>query len=286
MNTKFTFFAFLLFIASGLAAQGFSGGFKAGLNFNSLDGPLEMNADGMSLEELNQATGFHVGATFAYGFTDLFGVKADLMYSQKGGEQRYEGQSFFYVYGDNFEQVIGGTRRSELDIINSYIEIPVMVYYKLGPLEISGGASAGFLVSSAGSGGATYTNTVYGDDERIIFNYESNFFRDPAQLGSVVRLNDEPVGNTNVRLPSVIGAYYNNETDESLFRRLDLGLVVDLAVYLNSGLYIGARYNLGLTDVTKAENDLAGQLSPNLNRQFRDDDDRNRSLQLSVGFRF
>jgi hypothetical protein len=74
-------------LSTSLFAQGFSGGFRAGLNFISFDGDQEMSADGsVTFEEFTQTTGFHVGATFAFAFTDLVGVKADLMYSQKGGQ--------------------------------------------------------------------------------------------------------------------------------------------------------------------------------------------------------
>ena len=58
-------------------AQGeFSGGFKAGLNFNNFIGPEE-SAD----EVFATNTGFHIGASFVYSVTDLFGLKAELMYS-------------------------------------------------------------------------------------------------------------------------------------------------------------------------------------------------------------
>lgn len=281
MKKLVTLIAVFLLGSITLFAQGFSGGFKAGLNFNTFEGETEM-----SFETLNRTTGFHVGATFAYSFTDLLGVKADLMYSQKGAQQNYEGPSFFYLYGDGTEQAIGGQRRSELDIVNSYIDIPVLAYYRIGPLELAAGASAGLLINSIASGGATYTETVYGDNVDIIFNYEGNFVSDGFGSDAIASRSEEPVSGTNVRLPDVIGPYYNSNTDENLFRRLDFGLVAEASFYFNSGLYIGGRYNLGLTDVTREENDLAGQLSSSEERQFRDDDDRNRSLQISIGFRF
>jgi len=283
MKIQFTIFLALI-TSLPLAAQGFSGGFKAGLNFNTFDGPVEDN--GAGTEVLNRTTGFHIGATFAYGFTDLFGLKADLMYSQKGAEQKYEGRSFFYFYGDQGEIAIGGQRSSELDYVNSYIDIPVMAYYRVGPIELAAGASVGIMINSVGSGGATYTETIYGQNEEITFNYEGRFYTDGAQLASVLRTRDTPVGNTSVFLPEVIGAYYNHATDENLFRRFDFGLVADLNFYLNSGLYVGARYNIGLTDVTRVENDLAFQLGSSGERQFRDDKDTNQSIQASIGFRF
>ena len=76
--------SFILFIATCIAlsplfAQGeFSGGFKAGLNFSNIDGPLENDSESFSVN-----TGFHIGATVMYSFTDAIGVKGELMYSQK-----------------------------------------------------------------------------------------------------------------------------------------------------------------------------------------------------------
>lgn len=277
---------FLLLLATGsLAAQGFSGGFKAGLNFSTFEGELEMNGD-MNLESFKRTTGFHVGATFAYAVTDLFGFKADLMYSQKGAQQNFEGPSFFYVYGDNTQTLITGNRRGELDYINSYIDIPVMVYYKIGPIEVGAGPSVGVMINSAGTGGVRYTNTAYGANVEIPFNYEANFFRDEAGPLSIVSISETPVGNTNFFLPSSIGAFYNNPTDDNLFRRMDFGLNAEVSFYLNNGLYIGGRYNMGLTDVTRPENDLANQLDANGAIQFRNDTDKNRSIQVSIGFRF
>ena len=80
-SRKATFATLLLTLAcTCVRAQQFSGGFRAGLNFISFEGDAETDADGMTLETFNRTTGFHVGATFAYQITDLFGFKADLMW--------------------------------------------------------------------------------------------------------------------------------------------------------------------------------------------------------------
>ena len=275
----------LILTTTLLSAQGFSGGFKAGLNFSTFEGELEGNGD-VTLESFKRTTGFHVGATFAYAVTDLFGFKADLMYSQKGTERVYEGPSFLYIYTDNGQDLVRGDRRGNQDFINSYIDIPVMVYYKIGPIELAAGPSIGFMINSAGSGGVRYTNTPYGPDVEIPVSYEANYFRDETGAGSINTFSETPIPGTNVFLPNSVGAYYNSPTDENLFRRFDFGAVAGISFYLNNGLYIGGRYSLGLTDVTRVENDLAAQLDENGDRQFRDDNDRNRSIQVSLGFRF
>ena len=272
-------------LTPALQAQEFSGGFKAGLNFNRFEGPVE-GVEGMDFESFNNSTGFHVGATFALEFTDLVGLKLELIYSQKGGEISYEGPGYVFLYSDNDEQAFGAETRIIQSIVNSYLDFPLTAYYRLGPLELEGGANFGFLISSRGSGSARYTTQSSGVGE-LAFTYDANFLGDRAGAGSIGRLADDLLPS-GFRPPSLIGAYYNSDRDDSRYSRIDLGLVVGLSVYLNNGLYVAARYNHGLTDVTQPENDLRkSELGSNNTRLFNEDDeDFNRSLQFSIGFRF
>ncbi|TXF90463.1 PorT family protein [Neolewinella aurantiaca] len=286
--------ALLCCTLSPLFAQEFSGGFRAGLNFISFDGDQEMSADGtMTFEDFARTTGFHVGATFALGFTDLFGVKANLMYSQKGGQQDYtDVPSFFYLYSDETDTqgtVSFGVLNGEIDVVNSYIDIPVTAYYRIGAIEIEGGASMGFLVSSRASGGLSYSETVIGRGEDIVFNVDGSYFSDEAGFGGIEARSTTPLpGTTNVFPPSVISTYYNSNSDETLYRRLDFALVGGASFFLNSGLFVGVRYQHGLTDLTKGENDLRLTNEARVEgREFNTDDkDYSRSIQASVGFRF
>lgn len=277
----------LLLTSVSLNAQGFSGGFKAGLNFSTFSADAETDADGNTLETFKSSTGFHVGATFSYAFTDLFGLKADLMYSQKGVDRSFEGPSYFHVYTDTQTFRNRGDLKNQQSVVNSYIDIPVMAYYRIGPVEVAGGASAGFLVSSTGAGSAKYTNTPFGNDTEVVFSYETNYFRDEAGAGSILSLNSEPITTGGLRLPNIIGAYYNSESDKALYKRLDLGLVAEVNFFLNNGLFVGVRYQHGLSDVTEQSNDQQLYLqSPTDDIVVRDDKDYNRSIQASIGFRF
>lgn len=287
-------FSALLFVfaISPLSAQEFSGGFRAGLNFITIDGPAEMSNDGsMTFETFNNTTGFHVGATFALAFTDLFGIKADLMYSQKGYETLFDGPSYFYLY-DNVDDVVGtiifGDRQSELDVVNSYIDIPFTAYYRIGPIELEGGISAGLLVNSRVSGGQTYQTRTFGLDNDIIFNVDGNFSRDNSGGAGIISRSTTPLPNTEAFPPDVISAYYNSNSNEHLYRRLDFGAIVGVSFYMNNGLFVGARYQHGLTDITNGENDLRTSTDGlSTDRQFNtEDEDRYRSVQVSVGFRF
>ncbi|SEQ64985.1 outer membrane beta-barrel protein [Neolewinella agarilytica] len=275
-----------------ISAQEFSGGFRAGLNFISFSGDQEMSSvTDATYETFNRTTGFHVGATFALAFTDLVGIKADLMYSQKGGEIRYEGPSYFYLYAnqDDLEgSVIFGDRSSEYDVVNSFIDIPLTAYYRLGPLEIEGGLSAAFMVNSRVSGGATYNTNTFGIDNDIVFNVDGNYFQDRAGGGGIISRSSTPLPRTDVFPPDVISAYYNSNSDEKLYRRLDFAAVIGLSFYLNNGLFIGARYQHGLTDATLGENDLRITNEDLVGgREFNTEDtDNSRVIQASVGFRF
>ncbi|THH41091.1 porin family protein [Neolewinella litorea] len=274
---------------SCLYGQEFSGGFRAGLNFTTFDGDREMADDGTTLEQFNRTTGFHVGATFAYAVTDLFGFKADLMYSQKGGEVRYDGPSYFYLYADAADTEplrIVGELQSERDVLNSYIDVPVVTYYRVGPIELEGGFSAGLLVNSRASGSATFTSPTL-PDGRVIpsvsYNYDFNYFDDPIGFAAIIEPNQQ-----QSNLPSVIDAYYNADDNTPLYRRLDFGLVGGASFFLNNGLYLGLRYQYGLTDATNGENDQRLTRTEGVtDREYNTDDkDYNRSLQASIGFRF
>ncbi|WP_116127419.1 outer membrane beta-barrel protein [Lewinella sp. IMCC34183] len=281
-------FCLTLLPVSLLHAQEFSGGFRAGLNFISFDADSEMGADGMDLEEFNRTTGFHVGATFAYAITDLFGLKADLMYSQKGGEVLYNGPSYFYLYSLDpsvNNDRLTGTVTSERDVLNSYIDIPLVAYHKIGPVELEAGVSAGFLVNSRASGSAEYTNLINNQGqgiEPISVNYDFNYFNNVTQQQAVIE------SDPNNTFPTVIDAYYNSEDDRPLYRRLDFGLVGGASFFLNSGLYLGVRYQFGLTDATRGENDLRLTRTDGVSeREYNvSDKDYNRVIQASVGFRF
>lgn len=285
--------ALLLSSLAPLCGQGFSGGFRAGLNFNTFSADQEMSADeSVTYETFNRTTGFHIGATFAYGFTDLVGIKANLMYSQKGTQRIFtDTPSFFYIYSseDDVQGTVNfGELDGEIDVVNSYIDIPLTVYYRFGPIEIEGGASMGLLVNSRSSGGLTYANSPIGRGEDVVFNIEGSYFTDEAGFNGVSVREINPIPGTGIFLPEVISTYYNNDNAESLYRRLDFGLVGGAGIFLNNGLFLGFRYQYGLTDKTRPDNDLSlvNETRVEGRESNEDDIDYNRSLQASVGFRF
>lgn len=278
---RFLFIA-LTALAMPLTAQEITGGFKAGLNFSIFDGETLEN------ETYGWNTGFHIAATFIYPITDLFGLKGELMYSQKGVKYDYDGPSYLTFYNNQGARlIIPGQRRTDLSVANSYLDVPIMAYLRLGRIELEAGVNAAFLIGSRGSGGITYSSNGI---ERFTTSTEFGYLMDGPGIESL-KLSERNLLYNGVSLiiPSTIGAYYESADDDAKrFNRLDFGLNAGAAFFLNNGLYLGLRANYGLADVTKTEQDLDPVTLAGNNTEYttRADEDRNITLQASVGFRF
>ncbi|MCB9283098.1 MAG: PorT family protein [Lewinellaceae bacterium] len=284
--TTILFLAFTAFAG----AQGLTYGFKAGLNFSTLNGELEKDDAGTTVEEFNRVTSFHVGFGFSYNFSDYFGARAELMYSQKGARLRYDGASFETLTSNAGIQIIGnGTRTTRNDVLNSYIDLPVTLYVRpLEWLEISVGPSVGVLVSATGAGSTTFSGkTLSGTTiPEHSLTLEYNYLKDETGGADLNNSTTLKIGNQEVDLPSKVGAYYEiPRVDGNFFNVLDLGLNAGLSVYLSKTLYLGGRLNYGLSDATNNAYDFSQvKLDAENARIPRSDFDRNVSIQASVGF--
>lgn len=290
MMKKILLFAAMLATAQWLIAQSnFSGGFRAGLTFATLSGPAESTDNGATLENMSLSSGFHVGATFNYKLTDIFGVRGELLYAQKGTNYDYDGESFWI-----FEPLIGtpvysaGTRRVSLDVTNSYLEVPLSVYARLGKIEISGGINPGILIGSRGFGELTYSGrTLLGTTiAPFTMNLEHQYRRDEFRGTVGTEVENRIIEGRPVQIPLSVGAYYEGADDEAkLYNTFDVGLIGGLSFYLSNSLFLGGRVHYGLTDVTNSKQDFARRsLDANRNLILREDNDRNLVLYLSLGF--
>jgi hypothetical protein len=269
----------ILATPSTIMGQSLSYGFKAGLNTSAFDGPLEN-------ERKQNQVGFHIGVIFKYELTDLFGLRGEFMYSQKGSEYFYDGPSFFYLEEEGNSDLVRGTRNLNLSISNDYLDFPIMVYGKFGRIELNGGFNVGLLVGSSGTGQLRFT----GDDppvDEFSFNLDYRYYRDEPGEGDRFEEESIRVGPDNYLLPKQLGAYYEyDEKDGSRFNFIDVGLVAGISFYLNEGLYLGARGNWGLVDVTN------GDMEPDYSSfqgnvpARRNDTDKQISYQFSLGFSF
>jgi hypothetical protein len=267
-------------------------GFRAGLSMSRLHGPLETNAMGEELESYTNATGFHIGFIFGYKFTDLFGVRGELNFSQRGTKYAFEGESYYLLgqYTSPSLLLKDGTRNQTLTVTNAYLDVPVMVYYKLGHFELAGGLNTGLLVGSTGGGTMTFSGISPNTQKEVTpfdVSLQHNYFKDDA-MGASSATFDVTVDGRKYKVPVATGAYYDFTTkDKNLYQSLDFGLVGSLAYYLNEGLFVSARYMHGLSDADRNEYDISlAELQANNQPVQRADKNTTRNWQFSIGFSF
>lgn len=286
-------FAACCLMSVGMMAQseniGF--GFRAGASYSKFNGPSEIGPDGSDLESFSNTSGFHIGAAVNYKYSDLMGMRAEFVYSQRGSINDYNGPSY-YVLGryDVLNQTIRGTRNQTLKVTNAYIDIPILFYYRIGKLELSGGFNSSILLAST-AGGSTDFNGVSSIGTPVDpfeVGLEHNYKSDEAMEASS-DLQYVDVDGFPYAVPTRTGAYYEFlEKDKDNFKTFDFGLVACAAFYINEGLYISARYIHGLTDVDRNEYDVSLQLAPNADGTGVPRADKNtiQAWQFSVGFSF
>ena len=291
MKQLFTLITLVVFSVS-MQAQGFGYGFKTGLNFNRI------KSDSVRVgEELAQNTGFHIGAVFAYKFTELMGVRGELLYSIRGGRNRYDGDGVIGVVSETGQIYrIEGNRTSSIRVTNSYIDIPLTFYYKpTSWLELSAGAQAGILVGSTAVGqiivnGETTINEQTFNVNKFDFNVNYNYNRDSFDDTNVANNSIEIAGET-VTLPTQLNAYSEFTEDYGkLYNRVDFSLIAGASLFLNKGLFVSGRANIGLTDITNDEADRVNVAETGTETgivsERQNHIDTNFAIQVSVGFIF
>lgn len=285
---------FLIPIASN--AQSTAYGFRVGLNVSTiLTSDLEA-INGTDAESFATNSGFHVGGGVKFKFTDLFGIRAELLFSQKGTKYTFEGESFQVFLADNGNKILAnGSKNLSLNITNAYLDIPIVAYGKVGnKLEFNGGVYVGFLLSSTAAGqlefngnSALLNNAI----ENLILNLDYNYSRDEGintpDDNTAFMFNAD---NAIINLPERVGAFFDKDESSSgnPYGTLDAGVTGGISFFLNEGLYVSANAQYGLIDVTKEEFDFSQATNPdsNLNLTTRNDSDTNLSVQFSVGFSF
>jgi hypothetical protein len=281
----------LLFVSPAFSQLRY--GFKTGLNFARMDGPSEVDAAGASLENWTNVTGFHIGAAFSYAFTDNFGARAELLYSKKGGKYTYEGAGYRFFAKPNSTVVrTNGNNRYLLNVSNSYLDLPLYGYAKFGDFEVQAGAYAALLIQTGAEGSLRYTGAktvplgnAVADAE---FNLDYNYRKDAPGEGIGAQTVRVLIDNQNVDVPKTLGAYYDFPEDRgSLYNSIDFGLIGGVSYYLSRSLYINARLQYGLSDLTRTEADLNRNKTGDNNALILNaDKDKNFTIQASVGFSF
>lgn len=276
-----------LTISSSIHAQNImSFGFKAGLSNVSIDGPLESGPDGMRLESIKPNRAFILALLLNVNFTDELLLQTEFMYNQKGYNYNYNGPSYAILRTQDQKYTFTGKRDMSFNVTNTYFQIPVSLSYKLfNRIQLQGGVYGSVLVSSTGAGHVIYTEIpeVAGEVEQTLnYNYRSNKPGAFSPLTQQIRINNEPE-----LIASQINAYYDyEEKDKALFRTFDAGLHAGVNVFINQSLFVGARYNRGLIDITRNSVDHSYQSLDQGKLRFSDDDDRYSAWEFTIGFSF
>ena len=262
-------------------AQDFGFGVKAGMSFSTVNGDL---ADG---EDRGFKSGFHVGPTFSIKYTQSFGLRVELLYNQMGTDYTYSGPSYFVLRGQDDKEVIAGDKELDVSTFLNYLDIPVQVYYRFGEVvEVYGGVN--FLVLGGGSAGGkvTFYNERI-DPDPISSRLDYSYNKDKATKGVGSATVEHKLGRLPYDVPETLGAYYDfDEKDGRAWNTLDYGLHAGVRIYFNQALYFEGRAYFGFNDVSNNDLDLRQDTAPGSLIQLSQDDDRNLSIQASIGFSF
>ena len=268
-------------------------GVRAGLNYSKFTGPLEAN------ESYGITGGFHFGINYTYELNDVLGFRGELLYTQRGSEQNYLGDSYYIINPISNHETFtaNGNVDMNIKISNAYLSLPFTAHYRLSrKFEVFGGISIDFVVGPTGRGKAKFTHE---SDENITFteSFDHRYNSDVAgQYNTFIPFTDNVQVNVDgeiVTLPRITGAYYNYDrppVDEDIPSRIngfDSHLIGGFNYYINSGFYLGARVEYGLLDVTRDAVDRSlGELGEDGKFIFRDDSDKSFNIALSFGFKF
>ena len=287
------FFGVLFFtMVWSASGQSWSFGFQAGLTFSKLQGPVEQDA-GTDLESFDFANGFHVGGLFNYKLTDQVGLRTGLVFNKKGTKYKYDGPSYFFFKREGAKAPVATlvTRQQEIKFTNANIDIPVMIFARLGSLELRGGLYGSVLVAGNAGGSLNLTNirTLSGNNSvaDVMFSLDYNYGSDRVGTGNGV-LQSRIITGEEVFFPSIIGAYYEEPVKKgSLFNVFDYGLTGGASYFINETFYFGAEIQYGFADVTKNFYDYSKlTLDANRDRIQRADKDNSLTLKFSLGFSF
>jgi len=292
----------LLAVSDSVSAQDYKFGIRGGLNYSQFLGPQPSSTDFTEKFSLNN--GIHFGVTFAYHLSDNFGFRTEVAYNQIGTQYSFESDDAPYAFRFGLDrEVRKGKMIRKLDVNNSYVHIPVMVFFKpLRKLEVYGGIYTQFLVLPTAGGEIDFTDTnprgslEEGDLKDFSFfqaieaNYYSDEVRQSKTNQSLTVALDIDGDIERINMPRSISGYYELDEIEKVstkYNWFDAGLEGGFSVFLNRSLYLGFTGMYGLVDVTRDRADVNYfELNEFSKYTFQNDFDRNLSLQVSMGFKF
>jgi len=227
------------------------------------------------------------------------GFRGEVLYIQRGTKQNYLGDSYYIINpidpstAESFVEY--GSVDYQLNISTAYLSIPLTVQYRANRRwELFAGASLDFLIGPSGKGRVDFDSTVRPEDIRFIQSLDHNYGSDLAgefnsssrQSNIIIRVDGELV-----TIPKVIGGYYNFSAEQRArgdrLNGFNSHLIGGVNYFINTGFYIGIRYEYGLLDMTNDAVDVSlGELDADDNYIYRDDVDKPYTISVSFGFRF
>lgn len=284
--------------------QNYNIGIRAGLSQSQFIGPSEANAN----EDFSFTGGFHFGLNFQWNFTEVIGIRTEIIYNQTGSQYSFssaDGYNFYrpLIIGERLLDFsapreewpfLRDQTNIELDHNFAYIQFPQTINVKItDKWEAFAGGYISLLLNPLATG-----TLNFGDSEDLFENPQSFSqgldFDFDSDIPGGFNQNLTPrlliVDGKDVDIPGAIGAYYlfeNVEQFEDKFNSIDYGLIGGFSYYFNRGFYGSVRVEYGLNDITRTEGDVSLQeLNPDRSFVFNEDDDRTLGLFLSLGFKF
>ncbi len=288
-------------------------GLRAGASFSTIFGPEESG-----VEEIHKTTVRVVaGGTVKIPFHERFGINAEVVFVQKGSYFTASADNSFLklpefateqplIYGYN---KTGNTytkkldknykRRTGMNIINGYIEIPLMFYFEAidDKLQFDLGASVGFLISSQALGTIKYGDADILDatnpdiSQFIEMDLDFKYIKD--EIGALYdgTAKSAKIDGTTRYYPRGPSAYYltdeTSKNDLHVYNIFDVGLQAGVSYFFTPGLRVGARVNYSLIDITTNKYDYSMKdLNSDGSYIIREDHDVNFGVQLFVGLQF
>ena len=85
---------FFCLLLSSLFSQGYNIGIRAGIGQTKFLGPSEVNAT----ENYSLSGGFHFGINFQWNFSEVIGIRSEIVYNQSGSKYTFESDDAYYLY--------------------------------------------------------------------------------------------------------------------------------------------------------------------------------------------
>jgi hypothetical protein len=132
----------VVFGSAGAFAQ-FSIGVKGGFNFANVGGDAE---------DTDMRTSIHLGGYLNYKLSDQLSFQPELLYSSVGYKMSESNTEV--IFGDEY------TEKGKLTAKYNYLSIPLMLQYKIGPVNLQAGPQVSLFMGGKYKG--EYTLTVNG----------------------------------------------------------------------------------------------------------------------------